>query len=596
MEEQKIINEFHKRITSNQPIFDLISFIEKDYKNSVILNYYLGYYYEKNNAFPEAEEKYLHCIHICPSFANSYLNLGSYYFSVLREKEGESILNVIFDKKTLDSTTATRTLIYDYPTQLRICSILCPYYTKIKEQKKLIKLYTTMYNKIQECKNINYPIVEGWKNICLGLGNVLMEKNPEKSYQYFLDGLNKYKLHNLESIYKNMLLNLDRSLFQGAVIAKNYCIEPKEIPVNITDLYPTKNTIDIKHIHNKIKIGYLTPDLNKNAVGLFSTVLLKYFNREKFDVYIYYTNNKTDEFTQNFKNYPDIKWFDVHNNSIEELYKLIHDNHEIDILIDMITVGVNGKPELIAMKPAKMIVNYLGFPDTGYLPQYTHRITDRICDPVERTGYAEKLLYMPRFFICYKLFENIAIPEINYKPNKKKVYIGIFNKIAKHHSFIRYIWKNILLKRKNMVLCIKGEIDKELYGDFPQEQLKSLPFTETLPEYFQQMNEIDLCLDTYPYSGTTTTGSCLFMGLPVFTIYKPSNHHVSNVSASFLKNINDEQFICNSVKEYTDKVVNFSLENAEKRIQRRTRFMELMNGHKYMKEYEDLLLQEFNLE
>lgn len=41
------------------------------------------------------------------------------------------------------------------------------------------------------------------------------------------------------------------------------------------------------------------------------------------------------------------------------------------------------------------------------------------------------------------------------------------------------------------------------------------------------------------------------------------------------------------------KAVNFSLETTEKRLMRRNRFLDLMDGHRYMKEYEQLLLEEF---
>jgi protein O-GlcNAc transferase len=593
MKEQELINEFHKRISKKESILDLIPVIEGEHSTSVILNYYLGYYHEQNKAFDEAEERYLHCIQICPSFINSYLNLGSYYFSVFREREGEAVLSTVFNKKTLDTSVPTRTLIYDFQSQLRICSLLGPYYVRTNDRKKALKLYSSMHSKIQECKQMNYMLVEGWKNLCLGLGGLFTKHDPERAYQYYWEGIHKYKFEPTNELYREMLINLDRNLFQAAALVRNYCMDPKELRVNIAELYPSSSPLPEKFSHEKIRMGYLTPDLNKNAVGLFSTVLLKHFNRERFEVYVYYTNEKKDEFTAMFQKYPDVQWFDVHDFSTDRLYELIHVQHEIDILMDMISVGVGGKPELISRRPARMIVNYLGFPDTGYLPQYTHRITDRICDPVEREGYVEKLLYMPRTFVCYKLFENVPLPEIRYLPVKRRMHVGILNKEAKHHSFIRKVWKTILSKRKNAILFIKGEIDKELYADFPQDQLRSLPFTETLPEYFEQMNELDVCLDTHPYSGTTTTASCLLMGVPVITLYNSTHHHVSNVSASLLTQVGDQGLICSSVREYVDRAVNFSPETREKRMHRRNRFLELMEGHKYMKEYESLLQEEF---
>jgi tetratricopeptide (TPR) repeat protein len=591
MQEQQLINQFHARFTRGEPVMDLVATIERDYKNSVILNYYLGYYYEKNGAFQEAEEKYLHCIKICPSFAGAYVNLGAYYMTTLREKEGEAILSMIFNKKTLDTSKAARTLIYDYQTQLRICSLLGPHYTRISDRKKAVKLYETMCGRIHECsRNMTYVLVEGWKNLCLGLGTVLMAFDPGRAYQHFLEGVTRYNIEVDEGVFRDMLQTLDQKLIQNALMVRSYCLDPKPFPLDVSKYFPGAGAIrPISPKHNKLRLGYLTPDLNKNAVGLFSTPLLKYFSRERFEVYVYYTNEKKDEFTSLFEGYPDINWFDVHGHSDRDLCRLIREDHEIDILVDMIAMGVGGRPGLISMGPSAMVVNYLGYPDSGFLPQYTHRITDRICDPSERTGYSEKLIHMPRCFICYHPFENIPIPEIAYRGGQGKVYVGVINKKAKHHPLVRNAWRTILEKKRNYVLCIKEEIDREMYADFPKDQILLLPHAETLPEYFDQLNKLDFCLDTYPYSGATTTSSCMYMGVPVLTIYKPSNHHVSNVSASIIRQSGDDHLICSTISEYVKKAVKFPLETQDARVQRRERFLKLMNGKRYMREFEDLL-------
>ena len=38
--------------------------------------------------------------------------------------------------------------------------------------------------------------------------------------------------------------------------------------------------------------------------------------------------------------------------------------------------------------------------------------------------------------------------------------------------------------------------------------------------YMKIFNDIDICLDTFPYSGTTTTCNSLYMGTPFVIYYK----------------------------------------------------------------------------
>jgi predicted O-linked N-acetylglucosamine transferase (SPINDLY family) len=42
----------------------------------------------------------------------------------------------------------------------------------------------------------------------------------------------------------------------------------------------------------KIKIGYLSPDINKNAVSLFIGPLFEHYNKDLFEIYVFYNNDK----------------------------------------------------------------------------------------------------------------------------------------------------------------------------------------------------------------------------------------------------------------------------------------------------------------
>jgi predicted O-linked N-acetylglucosamine transferase (SPINDLY family) len=340
-------------------------------------------------------------------------------------------------------------------------------------------------------------------------------------------------------------------------------------------------------IGKKIRLGYISPDLNKNAVGLFVTPLLKYYDSTRFDIFVYYTNQKSDSFTRTFKSYDGIHWRDCHDLSDTQLYDLVHGQDHIDILIDLITHGIGGRLEFLAMAPAPIIINYLGYPGVTDLPSVTHRITDIVCDPLPSTTH-EQFLYMPRCFLCYHLFDGITLPSIK-TPTEGKIHIGIMNKLSKHHAFIREVYESILSKNENIVLCIKlGEheiLPEEFYKNHRQ-QIKVMEFTESLEEYLEQYNQLDFCLDTYPYSGTTTTCSSLLMGVPVITYYNSSHRHVSNVTASILNACQLGEYICSTWEQYK-KMANKPMKINREDI--RNKFLSAMNPRQFMREFEDML-------
>jgi len=331
-----------------------------------------------------------------------------------------------------------------------------------------------------------------------------------------------------------------------------------------------------------------------------------------------------DEFTHIFKSYIDQdKWFNVYDYNDKKASDLIK-SHHLDMLIDLAGHGIGNRMSVLSLKPAPVIINYLGYPATTNLKEITHRIGDRITDPDNEKDYSEKMIYLPRCFVCYTLFSNVDAPEIKYKldnkiDNKidKSVFIGVFNKSAKQNIFIRNIWKNILSRNKHTVLCVKLDSDpdrqRKLYEDIgiPKNQLKYFEFTDTLEDYLELFNEIDFCIDTYPYSGTTTTCSSLLMGVPTFTIYKGSTgKHVNNVSASILKSVFDcDKYVCTKTKEYKDnigkeikRILNKKLELSELtddysdienkcRQSIREQFLKAMDPDRFMKEYEGELLK-----
>lgn len=137
--------------------------------------------------------------------------------------------------------------------------------------------------------------------------------------------------------------------------------------------------------------------------------------------------------------------------------------------------------------------------------------------------------------------------------------------------------------------------------------MRYFQFTDTLDDYLELYNKVDFCIDTYPYSGTTTTCSSLLMGVPTFTIYNKNNSHVSNVSASILLNTDESlsKYVCGGTKGYVEGVSeeirtvlnkkrtmsqeDFKKEHDSTREIIREQFYKAMDSDRFMKEQ---LLQE----
>ena len=110
-------------------------------------------------------------------------------------------------------------------------------------------------------------------------------------------------------------------------------------------------------------------------------------------------------------------------------------------------------------------------------------------------------------------------------------------------------------------------------------------------EYMNLFYKIDILLDTFPYSGTTTTCHALHASTPVVTLYH-KDYHAHNVSSSLLINSGFPELVSYSKNEYVEKVIDLCNQPeklAEYKTSIRQGFSELMEPKQFMKEYEDIL-------
>jgi hypothetical protein len=344
---------------------------------------------------------------------------------------------------------------------------------------------------------------------------------------------------------------------------------------------------------SKIRIGYISNEFNCGPVSNFIYPILQHHNQDKFEIFLFPNEPSIpDRYKEITKNY-----YPIFGGPDKEVAAFIR-QHQIDILVDLMGYTSNNRAEVFAYQPAPIQITYLGYPNTTGLDCMNYRITDSIADHIESNQYySETLLRMPKCFLLY----TPPIPTLypSRKPTKNTIILGSLNKEPKNTPYVLETWKTILRECPNTQLMIKlesfdGEKERgEYYAKHLGVDINRLILIHRADDrsYFELFSKIDILLDTFPYSGTTTTCHALYNSVPVVTLYH-KDYHSHNVSASLLINSGLKELVAYSKDEYVEIVKN--LVNSSQNIDAykrniKEKFMQSMDPHVFMESYEKLL-------
>ena len=639
--EQRLIGVLVEKLARKEEVDRaLLKLIKTKYHKSAMLTYYAGFYHEQQGDVDDAAACFLKCNRLAPHFPAPVFHLANYVRAGRLDAAAvEPLLTHLLGRPTLDPTTGH--VRYSSTDQLIACSFLAPCCCASK--KKMRQLFENVLKRLSSAELEGYSELEGFKNACLTLASAWFEELDERCMQHYVRGLAAAAVPSTNNPRQQETLRaIDQRLHQGFAIAKDFFAADYALPISPSALYQQddadlRRTMAATKILKKktittCRIGYVSPDFNKNAVGLFLTPLLKHADRDRFQVFCYYTQDADDEYTEGFRRYPGVTWTNIARMSDADAAALMRHQHGLDVVVDLIACGRGNRLGLMALRPARVVINYLGYPGCTHLRAHTHRLVDAITDPVDvddasvgrkQYDHTERLLRMPRTFLCYHMFEGCAAPRpatsSALDPDDPVVRIGITNRSLKMSPEILGAWKRIVAgcraANRRVRLVVKLDLGgrhrattrcarlEEALSDDAGGGIEYVPFMDRLEDYLALHRRVDFCLDTYPYSGTTTTCSALFMGRPVFTVYDPAKgRHASNVSASIQLHMGPEfsaPFVAEGVDDYVARVIAFCkdhdnirrLRDAEAIEARREAFARIMDPLEFMRDYEACILE-----
>jgi len=212
--------------------------------------------------------------------------------------------------------------------------------------------------------------------------------------------------------------------------------------------------------------------------------------------------------------------------------------------------------------------------------------------------HTERLIRLPHSMWCYSPPEQA--PETSPTPAIQRGYVtfGSFNNSAKVTPEVVDAWGRILraLPHARLVMVTKGDgsVHEYFRRQFARNSI-ALDRVELRPrmplaEYLRLHSEVDITLDTFPYTGGTTSCHSLWMGVPVITL--PGNKPFSRSGASILHALGLDDWVANTVDEYVDVAVRKasdipSLQQLRGELRTRMEDSPLTNGKEFARAIED---------
>jgi predicted O-linked N-acetylglucosamine transferase (SPINDLY family) len=229
----------------------------------------------------------------------------------------------------------------------------------------------------------------------------------------------------------------------------------------------------------------------------------------------------------------------------------------------------------------------MGYPGTTGLNAMDYYLADPFFLPADRfeTQFTEKIVRLRANapFLPYP-----DAPDINPLPALKNGYITFasFNQLHKYTTETTQRWAQLLIALPDSKLLVGGLASNvqadatAMFTPFGIEPSR-LQFRQRGPifDYLKLHHDVDLCLDTYPYNGGTTTMHALWMGVPTLSLEGPTP--ASRQGAIVLGHAGLDQFLVNDASDYVQRGINLTADLpalANIRSGLRTRFAKTAYG------------------
>lgn len=355
-----------------------------------------------------------------------------------------------------------------------------------------------------------------------------------------------------------------------------------------------------------LRIGYLSADFRCHAMGGLIHGLFAAHDRSRCVPIGYMLAPTRDRYTRAVARGCE-RLRDASALGSEALARRIRDDG-IDVLVDLMGYTHQGRPSVLALRPAPLQLLYLGYPASSGAPFLDGIVADGWLIPPElEHGYSERVLRLPHAFLCSPPLPADPGEHLPPAPSRKalglapdQVVFACFNRPVKFDPHRFDGWMAILRAVPGSVLLLvvgeassQGRLRERALGQGVEPN--RLVFAPRTPAaQFPALCQLaDLFLDTPHYGAGATGAMALQAGLPLLT--RPGESFLSRMGASLCGAVGMEDLITATEEAYVERAIALGREPWELRERRRrlldpTARLPLFDVNGWVRQWEEGLL------
>ena len=404
----------------------------------------------------------------------------------------------------------------------------------------------------------NFEEIEQYRNNfkkSINKVNLLLDAQSKYSKKQLISALNSstnFYLHyqgtdvlDLQKRYANLIEKITQNIYQEF---------RKERKKNISSKY--------------IKVGFVSCFFKNHTVSkLFKNWILK-LDQKYFKRFVYYAGNEFDHTTNEIKQ--NVDYFFNHTDVDQLINQIFKDNLDVLIYLD---IGMKPIIQILSsLRLAPIQCNTWGHPVTSGFKNIDYYFSSELMeDKNSQKNYSENLIILPNLGINYDFpnLSNIKKPNILNKSNST-IYLNLqslFKLIPQDdHIYLDILKKNsnccfwFIQGNNNSVTSIFKERISKL---FKKEGYNFEKYSYFHPrckqeEFFGLIEESDIILDSFNWSGGNTSLEAISLNKPIVTY--PSNYMRGRHTYGILKILDIDETIATSKKNYVEIAVKLANE------------------------------------
>ncbi|GAB6054445.1 glycosyltransferase family 41 protein [Magnetospira thiophila] len=311
-----------------------------------------------------------------------------------------------------------------------------------------------------------------------------------------------------------------------------------------------------------LRVGLVSGDYRRHATGFFLPPLLRQRDRSQWTAHLYSNTQTPDSQTEVFRQLAD-DFVDISRLSDEAAADRIRADR-MDILIDLNGHTWGNRLPVLARRPAPIQATWLDYVGSSGLAQVDAVLVDgRHVPPSQDHQYREKVLRFSENLYCYEPPDHAPDPAPPPVLQRGRITFGCFNAAFKITPATIALWSRVLRDVPDARFVLRSppfqypEIVSRFQTLFAAQGISEERLEFHGPasnrEVLAAYADLDMVLDSQPYSGGLTTLEALWMGVPVITL--PGDRMAANHSAAHLRTIGLQELVAGDADHFVGLAV-----------------------------------------